>query len=111
MEKGSLVICQASDWVAKHKTKNVRIKGRQVPSKGTIYTVRDKFTANGLTGLYLEEIINKKVRSAEGLLEPCWDARQFKVVKTPNIDSIRQILTDIDNGKILNYDDPKKCTG
>ena len=108
-EIGQLVLCTATSWISRTKTSSKTVKcSAKTPLQGNIYTIRGIYTTDGLTGLYFEEIVNKRAKHVEGYLEPCFDCRNFRLVRKPNIDSIRQILTDVNNGKIVVYEDNVK---
>ncbi len=41
-----------------------------LPKEGEIYTIRDVYFSEGLTRLHLEEVINDKVNTTDGIQEP-----------------------------------------
>lgn len=48
------------------------------PKKGNEYTVRGFYSYNGKTGIYLEEIKNKKYDYVNGLMEPSFLVSRFR---------------------------------
>lgn len=72
---GQKVICTGEDWCEGHK-------GEISPRIENKLTIREiVVTEEGWTGLRFEEIKNKPVRYAEGLIEVAFESANFTPVK------------------------------
>jgi hypothetical protein len=67
-----------------------------LPTKGEVYTIRDLVFYQGHAGVLLEEIRNPprlyNMGEAHGVCECAFAARQFRPVKTTNIDVFLKML-------------------
>lgn len=57
-----------------------------LPCKGSVYTLRDPFSADGWTWWRLVEITNSPVNVKYGMIEPCFSPRHFRPVTETKTD-------------------------
>ncbi len=98
MKVGSIVECVGND---KELTKYEMIIyehlikiGCVYPEKNETYVIGGMMEANGLVGIYLEEIINPKVFTTMGLLEISFDITCFRELLPPMQKEIEELLKE-----------------
>ena len=66
---------------------------RVFPTLNRIYTIRSMRKVDDVTGLCFEEMVHPLSHFAEGFVEPAFDSRRFRPVRTTTIDDFRALLT------------------
>jgi len=66
------------------------------PELGSVYTIRSICEVDDLIGFCFEEIINPPGHFSRGFVEPAFDSRRFRPVRTTNIDLFRALLVPLD---------------
>jgi hypothetical protein len=69
---------------------------RVFPKLNSIYTVRSVRKVGPLIGLCFREMVHAPAHFAEGFVEPAFDSRRFRPLRTTSIDRFRQLLRPVD---------------
>jgi hypothetical protein len=70
---------------------------RIFPVRNAIYTIREIHVEAPLTGFCFHEIVNPRTWFAAGYGEPAFNSRNFRPVKTTNIDVFEKLLAPTDD--------------
>jgi len=68
---------------------------RVFPKLNRIYAIRSMRRVDDVTGLCFEEMVHPPSDFAEGFVEPAFDSRRFRPVRTANIDILREFLVPL----------------
>lgn len=90
-EPGCLVECVA-DW---HKDCDIGW-----PEKGVIYTIRECIDYGCGPGLRLVEIVNPRVNSRQGSLEPTFEIAGFRPITDDRLNIFRRLLAPLPSGTV-----------
>ena len=69
---------------------------RVFPTLNCVYTIRTMRDVGDVSGLCFAEIVHPPSDFAEGFVEPAFDSRRFRPVRTASIDVFRTLLAPID---------------
>ena len=72
---------------------------RVFPTLNRIYTIRSMRQVDDVIGLCFDEMVHPLSDFAEGYVEPAFDGRRFRPVRTTTIDDFRALLTPL-NAKL-----------
>ena len=65
---------------------------RNFPTLNTVYTIREIHTDGPLVGFCFYQIVNPRTWFAAGFGEPAFNSRNFRPVKTTNIEVFENLL-------------------
>jgi hypothetical protein len=65
---------------------------RVFPELGSVYTIRSICAAGDLIGFCFEEFCNPPGHFSRGFVEPAFDSRRFRPVRTTSIEVFRKLL-------------------
>jgi hypothetical protein len=69
---------------------------RVFPALNRIYTIRSLRQVDDVIGLCFEEMVHLFSDFAEGYVEPAFDSRRFRPVRTTDIDLVPALLVPLD---------------
>ena len=86
---GQRVVCVCVQFSKERAWRNVV---RVFPKHGAIYTIRSICEAGDLIGFCFEEFVNPPGHFSRGIVEPAFDSRRFRPVRTTSIQVFRELL-------------------
>jgi hypothetical protein len=69
-----------------------RRTARSLPRLNSVYTIREIYRFEGLVGLYFFEILNPSAEFSDGYGEPCFNSKNFRLVKSSSIEIFEKLL-------------------
>jgi len=90
---GQRVVCVCDNFSREPVWRSVV---RVFPKRGGIYTIRSICEAGGLIGFCFEEFVNPPGHFSRGFVEPAFDSRRFRPVRTTSIEVFRRLLVPIE---------------
>jgi hypothetical protein len=87
--RGQQVVCIRDRW--SHEP-TWRAAIHTFPKLHAVYIIRDICDRGGLIGLMFEEIWHAPAHFCAGLVEPAFNAKNFRPVKKTNIDIFKKML-------------------
>jgi hypothetical protein len=86
---GQRVVCVCVDFSKEPVWRSVV---RAFPKLRAVYTIRSICEAGDLIGFCFEEIVNPRGHFSRGFVEPAFDSRRFRPVRTTSIEVFRKLL-------------------